>query len=364
MERLSLRELRTLLDVVRDIYAIRSPAAWAQRLLHTLPRLIAVDHLVYLDSEGAADPRAVIPHIIVSDPPGLAARVQEQFAVVEQEHPLGARAGVRWRGEAARISDYWDRPVFRRGRLYNEVFHPLGVEYQMACFAGLPRRVQRLALDRTYRDFTEREVLLLDLLTPHLAEARENAECLGELAAALDGATEALVGLERGVVLLTREGRVRWLSPHAASHLAAYCGVVLESGGRLPELLDRWLRSQQAALARDDDAPSARRPLVLEQGETTLVVRCLSEAEQHCLLLEERRRAPDPAPQYGLTRREAEVLAWVAQGKTNPEIATILDIRPKTVNKHLERIFQKLGVETRTAAAMVLAAAPGTVPPS
>jgi DNA-binding CsgD family transcriptional regulator len=53
----------------------------------------------------------------------------------------------------------------------------------------------------------------------------------------------------------------------------------------------------------------------------------------------------------GLTARETEVLHWVSRGRTNAEVAAILDIRPRTVGKHLERIFQQLGVENRTAAA-------------
>lgn len=53
----------------------------------------------------------------------------------------------------------------------------------------------------------------------------------------------------------------------------------------------------------------------------------------------------------GLTPREAEILLWVTQGKTNPEIATILGIGITTVKKHLEATFAKLGVENRTAAA-------------
>ena len=52
----------------------------------------------------------------------------------------------------------------------------------------------------------------------------------------------------------------------------------------------------------------------------------------------------------GLTAREAEILSWVAQGKTNPEIGIILGIQLTTVKKHLESIFAKLGVENRTAA--------------
>lgn len=54
--------------------------------------------------------------------------------------------------------------------------------------------------------------------------------------------------------------------------------------------------------------------------------------------------------EFGLTRREREILAWVARGKTNSEIAQILWIAPSTVRKHLENIFPKLGVRTRTAA--------------
>ena len=54
-----------------------------------------------------------------------------------------------------------------------------------------------------------------------------------------------------------------------------------------------------------------------------------------------------------LTDRERQVLAWVAEGKTNAEIGQILDARMRTIAKHLEHIFAKLGVESRTAAARV-----------
>ena len=63
----------------------------------------------------------------------------------------------------------------------------------------------------------------------------------------------------------------------------------------------------------------------------------------------------DPSPALlvplGLTEREADVLFWLAQGKSNPDICTILDLRLTTVKKHVERILQKLGVENRTSAA-------------
>jgi DNA-binding CsgD family transcriptional regulator len=54
---------------------------------------------------------------------------------------------------------------------------------------------------------------------------------------------------------------------------------------------------------------------------------------------------------FKLTAREAEVLYWVVKGKTNRDIGDILGTSPRTVHKHLEHVFGKLGVETRTAAA-------------
>lgn len=74
-----------------------------------------------------------------------------------------------------------------------------------------------------------------------------------------------------------------------------------------------------------------------------------------------------PLATLGLTAREAEVARWIARGRTNPEIAKILDMAPRTVEKHVENILVKLGVENRTAAAMMIGGrvthVPRTPPP-
>lgn len=64
------------------------------------------------------------------------------------------------------------------------------------------------------------------------------------------------------------------------------------------------------------------------------------------------RQPQETTSELGLTRREGEILSWVAHGKTNGEIAAILWVAPSTVRKHLENIYAKLDVHTRTAAAM------------
>jgi DNA-binding NarL/FixJ family response regulator len=76
-------------------------------------------------------------------------------------------------------------------------------------------------------------------------------------------------------------------------------------------------------------------------GETLFKITEVGEASKVDLLL----------GQTSLTRREAEVLLWVSYGKTNLTVSEILGISPRTVNKHLEQVFRKLGVETRAAAA-------------
>ena len=64
-------------------------------------------------------------------------------------------------------------------------------------------------------------------------------------------------------------------------------------------------------------------------------------------------KSPQPLETLGLSAREAEILFWVAQGKSNPEIGTILQISPATAKKHLENIFSKLGTENRASATLL-----------
>lgn len=84
------------------------------------------------------------------------------------------------------------------------------------------------------------------------------------------------------------------------------------------------------------------------------------ETESVCLLME---WIPGICANRGarsaLTEPQTEVLSWVARGKTNAEIGKILSLKTRTIGKYLERIFPKLGVENRTAAASFVLRANG-----
>lgn len=133
----------------------------------------------------------------------------------------------------------------------------------------------------------------------------------------------------------------------------------------LPSPLMRWVAEWLTAVARN--VPLT--PRVVE-GPGRLVIR-LAQAQrpgEFILLLEEEadalRAAQALAGQYRLTPRETDVLLWVARGKTNRDVSDILGMSPRTVNKHLEHVFVKLGVETRAAATALTLRALGAASPS
>ena len=157
-------------------------------------------------------------------------------------------------------------------------------------------------------------------------------------------AREAVDVAGMGVLMLDAQGRTAWRSPQATDWLEqAFAPEGLDS-----EAARQWL---QAA------AHGAPPPLALPAGQA-LSARHLGESglAESMLLLSREPAGTAPTreqPDVALTPRETEVLSWLAKGKTNRDIADILGMSPRTVNKHLEHIFEKLGVETRTAAAAV-----------
>jgi DNA-binding NarL/FixJ family response regulator len=147
-----------------------------------------------------------------------------------------------------------------------------------------------------------------------------------------------------------RDGRLLWQTALARSLLADYYG---EAGAEhAPGEVLRWARAQ--ALRSQGGSPPAS--LVATRGAKRLTF-ALHEATGDDEWLVALREASDAAIveamtlAFRLTSREAEVLYWVVKGKTNRDIGDILGTSPATVKKHLEHVFTKLGVETRTAAA-------------
>jgi DNA-binding NarL/FixJ family response regulator len=138
-----------------------------------------------------------------------------------------------------------------------------------------------------------------------------------------------------GVMVIDSHGRIAWQSPQAK------------------QWLKRELTTQELSGLLDDENKSIA--LFDHTGLSLRNIGNVGLGETMLLLAQGDSPSGDAArlAQASLTRRESEVLSWLAKGKTNRDIADILGMSPRTVNKHLEHIFDKLGVETRTAAVAI-----------
>jgi DNA-binding NarL/FixJ family response regulator len=150
-----------------------------------------------------------------------------------------------------------------------------------------------------------------------------------ELAMRVEAENQLAESLDRAVVLTDRAGRLVFSTRLAQALLHRHFPAF--GGSTLP-----------ADLGAPGGPFKARR--FSEPGHDDLVM----------FVFEEKGAPPGPGAltRLGLTPREAEVLFWIAQGKSNPDIATILAANVRTVHKHVENIFRKLGCETRTAATL------------
>jgi len=143
-----------------------------------------------------------------------------------------------------------------------------------------------------------------------------------------------------------------WQTPLARKLLKKYFleETALLSQSSLPEQLQQWM-SGLSAYSQYQDAPV----LTITSNEQKLFFKASKVVDDNQLVIILREESIDLViaaliSSFNLTRREAEVLYWTMQGKTNRDIGDILGSSPRTVNKHLEHVFEKLGVETRTAA--------------
>ncbi|MGB2145016.1 MAG: response regulator [Porticoccaceae bacterium] len=160
------------------------------------------------------------------------------------------------------------------------------------------------------------------------------------------GARQALDTLGQNSLAVDTEGNILWSTPNTHSLLAGYGADQQWISDILPTYIAPWLES------------GALEPLLIDDLSQPLLVKTMDKelSEERLLVMEPANKPKEEdllREKFELTPRESEVLVWISRGKTNQEIAMILDFSPRTVNKHLEQIFRKLGVENRTTAAAV-----------
>lgn len=225
---------------------------------------------------------------------------------------------------------------------YNGVARRVGYSDQMAVLACAEQDFLALAV---YRDtlFDADEVDLISLLQPHLHAAWHRVRS--------DGTVYTAVG---SPLLVDRAFRIRDGTPAQDCLLRAYFPRWRDARSLPPEART-WLAAQIEGLAA-----TPARPLRVFRAETArgiLHLRYFPQATPepevgHTVHIVEVPARPDffALQHSGLTSRECEVLHWIALGKRDAEIATILGCAPRTVGKHIEHLLPKLGTATRQRA--------------
>jgi DNA-binding CsgD family transcriptional regulator len=346
---LSQRDLVGILDFLRGAGAIGGPRTFAAYVTSELTQLIPAAVTAFADLDLVK--RSV--HWVTDRPEAGLPNAARVLADYIDENPF-----IRYRRRtgdagAVRLSDLTTARTFQHTGLYREFYRPMHLHYSLACAVRLSqRKLAAIAVYRSGSDFSVRDRLCLNVLRPHLVQLHRSAEAISRARQDLALVTRGVEAWAHGFLIVDREGRIRRATEAAERCITLYCGRGSRPG-YLPAPLQEWVNGQETARGRTDALPAVQRPFVIEREGRRLTVRLAGQPPDRILVLEETATQLEPAQlaRLGLSSREAEVLAWVTAGKTNPAIAGLLHISPRTVQTHLDRVYRKLGVETRTAAA-------------
>ncbi len=334
-------------SAVREIYRATDLAAFPRAALLALCGLVPALFISYnelnLRTGGV---------VVVVEPEEKAAEVMRTLPLIHQhqaEHPLLLQYQTTGAGDAQAISDFVPWEEWQQRPIYRDVMATIGVGDSLSfAVQGTTRSLIFFVLSRARPDFSPRDRAICNLLRPHLQQAFENAQSYTEARAMAAGA-----GTTRkiGMLIARADGCIRHANDPALELLDRAFPGPLELPRALPPELRAWLTPQLA------DDGRALPPFQLACGDEMLRVRLVERTPDGAVLTVESavERGPEFLMRLGLSSREAEVLFWITQGKSNEHAARILEISTRTVDKHLENIYPKLGVEAR-GAAMCMAA--------
>jgi DNA-binding CsgD family transcriptional regulator len=348
MESLAFDDTQQLLQGIQQIYTCHDLDTFPIEALKVIARLVPGE-IPHFFQNHAYSPEFSSIFLDGSDwfTPELK-RVTTQYYY---EHPIVRNMPQTLTG-AYKISDFINsQELHCLEGLYQQYLRVLRVEEQMTLF--LPQLNDAIlvgfSLQRSKLNFVERDRLILNLLRPHLFQAYSNAQKFWQLNQNTCQLQQSLDSL--GTIILNTEGRIISIAPQAIIWLETYF-TKSSYYTQLPDRLWSWVKHQVDGLVHKSDLAKVYRPLRIQQNGRELIVRLVLESDaRYLLILEEQTLSSfNSLELLGLSQRETEVLQWLMQGKDNKHIAVQLSIKVGTVRKHLENIYIKLGVGSRTEA--------------
>jgi len=352
MEPLTTKDLATLNAALLTLYSFQDAQTFSSDLVRLLPTLISADICSYDTID------AQTQHAELKWAPADVAMIQDGFSIVAKhvnDNPIVHYFKKTGDGSAQMVSDFLSRRAFRARPLYEEFYKHYGIASQLITALSISGHTTlTLAYHRGRKDFSERDRFLLNCFRQHVLQALQTAQQLSVLRQEATTRQVALESLNLPILCASANGRIIWITSSCQTMMRKHGLSVRHSV--LPADILGWIQARTTPSSEQGEPRRPLESLTIPSPAGTLFVRPYECSSTFILMFEEKAASfsPNALIHLDLTQRESEVLCWVAQGKTNPEIGAILGISPRTVQKHLERIYGRLGVENRHAAVAMM----------
>ncbi len=352
---LEAHDLRAVLEVLPEIYGAMDMMTFPRASLRILNRFIPD---ILFSSYNEVDLGSGAARIFC-EPPEFEASTDTfkgDLWNYRHQHPMMQRYEKGLDEGVWKISDFLEPEAWHQLELYKRVFIPVNLEDTLSFTLRGSRRLKVFYAINGPRIFTERERTIAATLEPHFVQAFNNAVAFTDARAlALLSSRVISESEHHGLLLVDRRGRIIHANERAALHLSK--AFTHSDGMTLPADLYNWLQRQQLAL----DRPHL--PFEIEGENSVYVFRSAQADDDHWIVasrqIEEAALCRSLEQSYQITSRQAGVLLWLSRGKSNGEIASILGISERTVAKHLQRTFDRLGVDNRHSATLKVISAIG-----
>lgn len=346
MDNLSHRDLIELLSAIETLHSDADPLTLPERTLQAVLKLIP-NEITSFDGFGSD---SNYNGYLWYSPAGTVSEERvEILGTLIHEHPILPDVLPVRRNTTAKISEYMSLGKFQETALYHEFYKHIGGDSQMiTAFNVSPELFVSCSLHRSKMDFSERDLEVLKHLSPHLIAAFRNAQILKYSSERNTQIPNALDSIGYGILTIDSEMKVCEQNLTAIRMLHEYFSF---SNG-LPEELLNYIK-HSASVFTQGEVYLPPTPLIVRKIDSILKIRLSPQFQtQSTVIFLEEIKEPNSRifMRLGLTKTESEILFLISKGKTDQEISQIQVVSIRTVHKHRENIFRKLGVENRTAA--------------
>lgn len=395
MSYLSQYDLKQILLFLQQLHTITKLSEFPSRLLSILPLVIesdftliaGTDPILMNNFENNLDSQ-------VNNKTLAATLVTDDFQLLSQaeisipyflQNPVTMNYLSTGDSSARQISDFLsESEMYQREALYGKFLEPLGMLDQMSLVVTEPKQFNQkyigldsnlinnlsikltpssvyleeeladlvIIIHRNQRNFTERDREKLNLLNPHILQAYRNSQIISRMQEQGNHLTQVLS--QTNSIIINRDGSVKLMTEESNKLISKYFPSSSYQKDSLPTIINNWLQKTINDLSIDGNLSKPILPLRITQNNHILIVRLSIDPtyDQYLLILKEQKplnSSFSKLEEMGLTKREAEIIHWMIRDKSNQQISEILNISHRTVQKHCENIYSKLGVNNRAA---------------